>query len=130
MPPPSCAGKLAVAGLGKCPRSVTRFRISCLQCRLRRYRAGKYTVPRYIEYTYTSFRYVTPGKRVGGRRVLIYHYPYVLIDPRGHFTMIRCAAIIVMDKLIALSRRVNRHPRHMCRPWIEIAEFLANYPVW
>jgi len=44
------------------------------------------------------------------------------IDPRGHFTKIRCAAIVTLDKMIKLFKRK--------KPFVEFAEFLANYPVW
>ena len=121
-----CARRLQVDGMGKCPSDVKRFRFTCLSCRLRRVWLGNYTVPNYIKYTYTSFRYVSP---LPNGKVLI-QYPYVLIDPRGHFTMARCAGIIVLDKIIKFARRFNKNYRLQCKPWVEFAEFLANYPVW
>ena len=84
------------------------------------------TRPDYVEYTYTSFCYVQP---IGNGRFII-KFPHVLVDPRGHFLMLRCAGIIVLDKIIRLARKINLHPRHQCRPWVELAEFLANFPVW
>jgi len=43
------------------------------------------------------------------------------IDPRGHFTMLRCAAIMVFDKIMVRWRRT-------VKPLLNFCEFFANYP--
>lgn len=47
---------------------------------------------------------------------------YVLVDPRGVFYSLRMAAIKVCDGLIKMFKRN--------KPFVEFAEFLANYPLW
>ena len=48
--------------------------------------------------------------------------PVVLhIDPRGHFTGLRCAAIIWLDRLALRSKLLIPRVANLC-------EFLANYP--
>lgn len=122
-----CAGKL-----GNCPPiAKTRFRFTCLYCRWRRRVYGKYTTPTYyIRYTYTSInikvtrnRFVKHGyvytRRDGG--LLTYReWQTLTIDPRGRFTRWRCAAIIVLDKIM-LKTKVHK-------PLLEFCELLANYP--
>ena len=123
----SCAAVLEVKGIGKCPPDVDRFKSSCLSCRMRRAKAGKFTLPKhYIKYTYTSWRYVF----LLPNGLCVFRYPYVLVDPRGHFTSLRVAAIIVLDGVIKWWRRVYRDRRHNRKPWVELCEFLANFPVW
>jgi hypothetical protein len=47
---------------------------------------------------------------------------YLKIDPRGHFAMMRCAAIMFFDKIMQfLGYR---------KPFAEFCEFFANYPTW
>ena len=47
----------------------------------------------------------------------------VKVDPRGHFTMLRCSIIICLAKII------NRF-RSFGKPLTEFCEVAANYPVW
>jgi len=137
MPKLWCAGKLEIEVAGKmqhCPTGVKSFHvICCLFCRLRRKYYGRYTDPSYyIKYTYKSIvdyylvnRYVADGfeyRTLSGKPLFVIRHYHVLIDPRGHFTRLRCAAIQVLDVLMGLF--------HRNKPWIEFAEFLANYPTW
>jgi hypothetical protein len=121
-----CAGKL-----GNCPASVKRFRFTCLYCRIRRQFYGKFTNPSYwINYTYKSNYkvyyvdgFVRDGVKYeasGGGKIKKVDFTTVLIDPRGRFTMLRCAAIMVLDRIMAA---VGLH-----KPLEELCEFLANYP--
>jgi hypothetical protein len=48
--------------------------------------------------------------------------PFCMIDPRGHFTMIRSSLIMVIDKIMCLIG--------YRKPFPEFCEFLANYPTW
>jgi len=60
-------------------------------------------------------------RRDGGKlRVTLFQT--LKIDPRGHFTRLRCSIIIVLDKIM---ERVGYR-----KPLVEICEFFANYPVW
>lgn len=45
------------------------------------------------------------------------------IDPRGHFTMLRCSAIVALDKL---ALKLGLYNNHLIA---NLCEFLANYPV-
>lgn len=47
---------------------------------------------------------------------------YLKIDPRGHFTMLRCAGIKVLDRIM---QWVGYR-----KPFAEFCEFLAVYPTW
>jgi hypothetical protein len=148
---PACLGKLAGCGAEKNPR----FHVTCLWCRTRRRFIGKFTEPPYwVFYTYTSWWAVNyVRKHVVGDRVIMrsdggwfkIEYPYRLrIDPRGHFLMPRCAVIIWIDRLmlkfgVGYKKTVRNQKgevvrfgkgRGMRKPWAEICEFLANYPVW
>jgi hypothetical protein len=129
LPPLWCAGRL-----GNCPKSVKSFRIvTCLICRWRRRFYGKFHDPPFwIEYTYKSywreefvFRLVLGGleftRSDGG--LLKHIVPrHVFIDPRGSFTSLRYAAIIVLDNLMKAF--------NVKKPLVEFCEFLANYPTW
>jgi hypothetical protein len=125
-----CAGRL-----GNCPTRVAsrRFRFTCLYCRWRRQWLGKYTPPKFwIKYTYRSLyrtervkHYIAEGKeysRVDGGDIIITKSHTLRIDPRGHFTSLRIAAIIVLDKTMKLTKQY--------KPFVEWAELLANYPNW
>lgn len=121
-----CAGKL-----GNCPKGLNRFRFTCLYCRWRRQYYGNFHPPPFwIKYTYKSLwheefvtRLVQNGleftRKDGG---LFKHVKSinVKIDPRGHFTSLRCAAIIVLDGIMKVS--------NVKKPLVEFCEFLANYP--
>ena len=115
------------------PRALQRFHFTCLYCRWRRKWRGKYCKPSFwIKYTYRNHNitYFTKEHRVGGAvfytnngtplKVMLNFT--LLIDPRGHFTAWRCATIITLDKMIRMFKRK--------RPFVEIAEFFANYPTW
>ena len=127
-----CAATLKTP-LGNCPKDVKRIRFSCLACRMRRWIRGRFTLPSYyIKYTYRNVMYqylVDEYQAYGyryrarsGRKLLVTRYCHVLIDPRGHFTRLRCAFIQVMDSLMGIVKQT--------KPLIEFAEFAANYPVW
>lgn len=129
-----CAGRLK-----DCPKNVNRFRFSCLSCRLRRKYYGKYSEPSYhIKYTYKNIvrhflvdYYVNGGyayRSLSGRKLYVRRHYHVLIDPRGHFTRFRCAAIQVLDNLLGLTRWKQFFGNN--KPLVEFAEFLANYPTW
>lgn len=45
------------------------------------------------------------------------------IDPRGHFTSLRCAIIVGLNKIMAKIKLVRYPLREVC-------EFFANYPIW
>jgi hypothetical protein len=114
-----CSNRLNVVGIGKCAETGNRFKFSCLACRMRRNFYGKFTLPPYyIQYTYHSFHF---EKQLGNGKVL-FQFPYVLVDPRGSFLSVRVAFIRVMDNVMKLFRRT--------KPFIEFAEFAANYPTW
>lgn len=123
-----CANKL-----GNCPSiAKTRFRFTCLYCRWRRRLYGKYKTPDYyIHYTYRSLG----CRKILSRCIILNGVEYTRsdggfltytenrtlhIDPRGHYTRVRCAAIQVLDKIMLLTKQG--------KPFAEICEFLANYP--
>ena len=120
-----CAGKL-----GTCPQ-VNRFRFTCLYCRSRRRFYGKFTDPPYwIDYTYIS-KIVTEQvdelvqdgvvyRALDGGKLIVEYFTTVKIDPRGKWTMFRCAAIIVFDKIMS---KIGFH-----KPLEEVCELLANFP--
>jgi hypothetical protein len=90
---------------------------------------GKFTVPKYwIDYVYLSMTWFwSPAyKRVNGQILIGWtQVPTTLkIDPRGHFTMIRCSVIVALDRLaVKLKLRDNHRLANIC-------EFLACYPTW
>jgi hypothetical protein len=110
---------------------IKRFHVpTCLFCRWRRAQSGHYTVPKYfIEYIYLSMQWLyspvvatVNGKQyfVGWRQV-----PTTLkIDPRGHFTNLRCFTIVALDKLFKKMKITNSHRL------ANVCEFLACYPTW
>lgn len=123
-----CAGKL-----GNCPEDITRFRFTCLSCRWRRRFYGKFVDPPFwIEYTYKSQvreelvdYFVNDGlvfTAADGGKLKHISYPKLKIDPRGHFTSLRCAIIIVLDEVMKAT--------HVGKPLVEFCEFFANYPTW
>jgi hypothetical protein len=82
--------------------------------------------PYWIKYCYLSpvrtvtvYKFAFNGKTYLAKDIA---YPTVNIDPRGHFTMIRCSIIIMLDKLM-----VHIGFR---KPFVEFCELLANYPTW
>lgn len=129
MLPMWCAGRL-----GNCPTVATkRFRFTCLYCRWRRIWLGKYKHPKhYIKYTYRSLgstrrvkSYRQNGyeyRRSDGGDLIITEYRTLRIDPRGHFTAPRCAAIIIIDKIMLKTK--------LYKPFAEFAELISNYPNW
>jgi len=141
----SCAGKL-----GNCPQEAKkRFRFTCLYCRWRRMKYTKYRKPPYfIEYTYVSLitsrlcdAFILHGKeyrRADGGKFLHTFYLTCWIDPRGHFTQLRCCTIIVLDKIMKVftsKNKVDQSPTPVRRKWLwkplaEFCELLANYPTW
>ena len=121
-----CGGKL-------CKENINRFHLTCLYCRWRRKYLGKWTNPPYwIEYTYLSQDVVTvtdsfKDKYSGleyytadGKKFRFVEKFTLRIDPRGMFTAIRCAAIMVIDKIMLKFK--------LGKPFIEVCEFLSNYP--
>jgi hypothetical protein len=57
------------------------------------------------------------------RRII--NFPRLLrVDSAGHFTKLRCAAIMGLDKLAFKVGLIN------CHPLANLFEFLANYPRW
>jgi hypothetical protein len=115
---------------------------TCCYCRQRRRFYGRLTKPPYwIFYTYTSrvrtfqtTRYVhgqvkDNGVYKGGvectsqQPMTVTTYHTCTIDPRGHFTTLRCHTIMALDKLIM-------KPLRLWIPIAEICEILANYPTW
>lgn len=136
-----CAGKIRGCDLKPSDR---RFRpITCLHCRSRRRHYGLFTEPKYwIKYTYLSWYaeniqdYWDKGGyryRLSNGGKLRVHYDFTLyIDPRGLFTKLRCAAIIVIDKFMVkfgTYQKTDRGFSHgMRRPFAEFCEFLASYP--
>ena len=135
-----CAGKLGGCNIGEAteimqanPDELKRFHLTCLYCRWRRSYLGKYVKPAYwIKYTYLnhSVTYRTKTHRCNGKIYTLSNGGYLMvqmyftlhIDPRGHFTRLRCAAIVTLDKMVKLF--------HCKKPFVEIAELLSNYPVW
>lgn len=123
-----CAGKL-----GNCPSNLTRFRFTCLYCRWRRHYYGKFTVPPFwIEYVYKSLftvQFVNQLRRGNivykapeGKKLKYTRRVTLKIDPRGCFTAVRCAIIMVLDNLMKKF--------HIKKPLAEFCELFANYPVW
>jgi hypothetical protein len=45
------------------------------------------------------------------------------VDPRGHFTMFRCAIIMVLDRIMVRWHKSDKTLLNIC-------EFFANYPTW
>ena len=119
-----CAGKLGNCRVGN-GRVKARFRSGCLSCRWRREYYGKWTKPPFwIDYTMTwnLQRFLLVNKRTGERRIKTTWWT-VNIDPRGHFTHLRCAVIMVCDKIL---KRVHR----LEKPLIEVCMFLSSYPTF
>ena len=56
-------------------------------------------------------------------RSIVYLPRVLLIDPAGHFTKLRCYAIVALDRLAAKIGLINSHPL------ANVCEFLANYPI-
>lgn len=114
-----CAGKL-------CPHpELKRFHFTCLYCRPRRRHLGKWTrPPRWINYTnpwkVEHFAFLDKQNHPQSY-VTMWHT--IEIDPRGHFTMLRCAIIVALDKIMNRFRRTEK-------PLMEFCEFFANYPIW
>jgi hypothetical protein len=48
---------------------------------------------------------------------------FLMIDPAGHFTKLRCFAIVAFDRLAAKLGLINSHLL------ANVCEFLANYPI-
>jgi hypothetical protein len=114
-----------------CAATVTRFRFSCLACRMRRRWYGKYQIPQfYIKYVYRNIAETLVGgayQASDGRiftsnssgKIKVTRSFYVLVDP-GRFLAFRLAAIKVLDGMIRWPGR--------SKPMVEFAEFFANYP--
>ena len=121
-----CLGKL-----GNCPKEAAkRWHFTCFYCRWRRKKYNGWTDPPYwISYLFpwtTRFRtflhngerYMLPGE------MRLQKLIWLQIDPRGHFTMLRCATIKVIDKI----QMRNRYLRDLCL--LRFCEFFASYPSW
>jgi hypothetical protein len=119
-----CAGVM-------CATKIRRFRFSCLTCRLRRRWYGKYEVPSfYLKYTYKhtgcileGYMYeALDGKRYcadDGGKIVVYRSYHVLVDS-GRLLHFRLCFIRILDQIMGFTRHN--------KPFIEFAEFLANYP--
>jgi hypothetical protein len=114
-----CAGIL-------CPHpELKRFHFTCLYCRWRRVHYGKLSKPPYL------ISYIIPWKLKryavlnAQNEVVAFKIRWhkILIDPRGHCTMLRCAAIMTLDKIV-------RRWRWTAKPLMEFCEFLANYTLF
>lgn len=89
---------------------------------------GKYTEPPYyINYAYlslpkkkaTAFKIDRETKKAYRFTMMV---PQTLkIDPRGHFTMLRCSAIIFFDRVMVKFKFTRARLANLC-------ELLANYP--
>lgn len=115
-----CAGKL-----GNCPKNLRRFRFTCVYCRWRRRHYGKFSSPpRWITYTLlmsvAKYAAVDKNGQVQAYKTV---WKTIPIDPRGHFTMFRCAIIMVFDRIMVRWRRT-------VKPLLNFCEFFANYPTW
>ena len=75
-------------------------------------------LPPWAVYKYAAVNRVT-GK-IEGYKIVERN---IMIDPRGHFLGLRCATIITFTKIIGVCRRLEK-------PFLEFAEFFANYPTW
>jgi hypothetical protein len=128
LPPLWCAGKL-----GNCPKDLTRFRFTCFGCRWRRRFYGKFEYPPFwINYTYKSFfheqfvdSYIHDNKEYSARdggKLRLTTWDTLHIDPRGHFTALRCAIIIVLDSLMGATK--------IKKPLVEFCEFFSSYPTF
>lgn len=114
----------------KCHSMMTRktneFHITCLWCRTRRNRK----LTRHIEYGYLSMSKIpTYAYQMDYEQKRVYRFivqlpRYLLIDPKGHFTSLRCNTIVALDKLAFKIGLINSHPL------ANLCEFLANYPDW
>jgi hypothetical protein len=114
-----CAGIL-------CPHpELKRIHVSCPYCRWRRKYYGKFIEPaKWIFYTvrWKKDRYAVmtrTGKIVGYMEA----WTTIKIDPRGHFTRLRCSAIMVLDRIVEKCLWIKK-------PLMEFMEFLANYPTF
>ena len=143
LPKLPCSGKLCKKGIDY-HKPMHRFHPTCLYCRKRREYYTSYHKPSYwINYTYlswwylhTSQRIVLNGKeytRADGGELTLYQSRTLRIDPRGHFTKLRCAIIIFIDRLMVhYPKKVYVNGKvagcELRKPWAEICELLANYP--
>ena len=105
--------------------ALDRFHCTCLSCRLRRRLIGKFTDPPYwIDYTMPhSVQTYALTTRDGVVLAYQTRWETIKVDPRGHFTMLRCAFIICLVKIIARFRRT-------AKPLQEFCELAANYPTF
>lgn len=125
-----CAGKL-----GNCPDVASaRPRFTCLYCRWRRREYKNFIDPPFwITYTYKSIiqthlvrGYMKNGllfEARDGRPLKVTTYKTLKIDPRGHFTGLRCATIIVLD-LVMTALHIH------VKPLVELCEFMSCYPTF
>lgn len=89
---------------------------------------GKWTEsPHYINYGYLSMP-KHPARAYKVDRIDHKIYPFTVllpptlkIDPRGHFTMLRCACIVWLDRVALKFRLMRERVANLC-------ELLANYP--
>ena len=83
--------------------------------------------PKFIEYGYTGLpKYKATAYKINREEKKVYQFtvdvPQILkIDPRGHFTMLRCGAILLFDKVMRRFKFTRARLANVC-------EFLANYP--
>lgn len=124
-----CANKL-----GNCPKvALKRFRFTCLYCRWRRREYEHFVDPPYwINYTLKStytvklvdFLIFGGVKYVSSEGKKLEHTSWhtVHIDPRGHFTSLRSAVIIVLDAIMAITG--------IRKPLLELCEFMSCYPTF
>jgi len=119
-----CLGKL-----GNCPVDIPkRWHFTCFHCRWRRKTFNGWTDPPYwIRYLFpwtTRFNsFLHNGQRYWlPEGVRFQKLIWLMIDPRGHFTMLRCSIIIVLDKI----QKRNRYLRDL--GLMRVCEFFASYP--
>ena len=83
--------------------------------------------PFWIDYGYTSLpKRTTYAYKIDKKNKKVYRFltkvPQILkIDPRGHFTFIRCCSIIVFDRIMSKFGFTQARLANLC-------ELLANYP--
>ena len=73
-----------------------------------------------MPHTITKYAALT---RRGELMAYLTQWQTLKIDPRGHFTMLRCSFILCLVKVMARCR-------HLGKPLMQFCEFAANYPTW
>lgn len=132
-----CAGKL-----GNCPENLRRFHLTCLTCRSRRREYNGWTAPpHWISYTipWLVQYFVLTNRETGEAYAVKEKWQTLKIDPRGHFTFLRCAIIITFLKVagkiynprfdMAAAKAKRLFQPRLSQRLVTLCEFVANITI-